>query len=243
MVLPKNFAILTRPRIETKSEGANKEFRLDELMKFPGAWKAIDPKWLEIPERLKDGGLMLVSEDENYARYKVWFDYLRKGIAAKEYRLERAEFEIWEHKNGLSLVVNAPRELAELSATFLAVIKCKDPFAIRLYKLNKENFIALIQHVRSLGGKVTVLQLRFVRTEDMGELSSLKISGKDLEEQNIDKLLSAAKKITRVGFYIPYLGEVFKFWVGHWGGGTIYMPIIIEPHHVWKLIEFFEKSI
>jgi len=243
MTLPKNFAVLTRPRIEPKDMDLGKEFKLDILMKFPGAWKAIDAKWLETPGRLKDGGLTLVSEDEDYAHYRVWFDYFRKGIAAKEYRLEKAEFEIWQHKNGLSLVVNAPRELAELSATFLSVVRCRDPFAIRLHKLNKEDFITLIQYVRSLGGKVTVLQLRYVRTEDMGELSSLKVSGKDMEEQNIEKLLSAARKVTRIGFYIPNLGgEVFKFWVGHWGGGTIYMPLTLEPHHIWRLIDFFENS-
>jgi hypothetical protein len=244
MTLPKNFAILTRPRIEPKSLDVNKEFKLDIMMEFPGAWKAINAKWLEAPERLKDGGLILVSEDENYAHYKVWFEYLRKGIAAKEYRAERAEFEIWQHKDGLSVVVNAPRELAELSATLLSIVKCNDPFAIRLYKLNKENFVTLIQYVRSLGGKVTVLQLRYVKTEDMGELSSLKISGKTMEGQNVDKLLSAARKVTRVGFYLPNLGgEGFKFWIGHWGGGTIYTPVILEPRHIWCLIRFFENSL
>ena len=42
MTLPKNFAILTKPRVE--SENIGNEFKLDTLMGFPGAWKAINAK-------------------------------------------------------------------------------------------------------------------------------------------------------------------------------------------------------
>jgi len=243
MPLPKNFAILTRPRVEGENVMDVTEFRLNVLMEFPGAWKAIDEKWLGPPGRLKDGGLRLISENEGYAHYRVWFTYLRKGIAAREYREEEAEFEIWQHRNGFSLAVNAPRELAELAATFLSVVRYKDPFAMRLRRLSKEDFLALIRHTRLLGGRITILHLRHVKTEDMGELSILKISGKDMKEGNVDELLAAAKKITRLGFHIPNLGgEEFKFWIGHWGGGTIYSPSMSEPHHAWRLIEFFEGS-
>lgn len=242
MPLPKNFAILTRPRMEV--EDMESKYKIDALMNFPGAWKAVDGKWLESPDRLKDGELVLLSSTTEYRHFKVWFEYSRKGIAAKEYRMERAEFEIWQHKNGLSLVVNAPRELAELSATFLSVATYKDPFAVKIRKLNREDFLTLIQRVKSLGGKITVLQLRYVKTEDMGELSVLKVSGKYMEDQNVNRLLNAAKKITRIGFQIPNLGgEEFKFWVGHWGGGTIYTPSMSEPHHIWCLIKFFEDSL
>jgi len=243
MTLPKNFAILTRPRVEIKDISMDNKFKISVLMSFPGAWKAIDAKWLESPERLKDGELTLVSEIGEYIHHRIWFDYYKKGIAAKDYHLERAEFEIWQHKNGFSLVVNAPRELAELSAAFLSVARYRDPFAVRIRKLNKEDFLTLIRHVKSLGGEITVLQLRYVKTEDMGELSVLKISGKSIGEQNIDKLLNAARKVTRIGFHIPNLGgEEFKFWIGHWGGGTIYTPSMSEPHHIWNLIKFFEDS-
>jgi hypothetical protein len=98
--------------------------------------------------------------------------------------------------------------------------------------------------VKSLGGKVTLLRLRYVKTEDMGELSVLKISGRSMEEQNINRLLNATKKITCIGFHIPNLGgEEFKFWAGHWGGGTIYAPSVLKPHHIWCLIKFFENSL
>jgi hypothetical protein len=241
MPLPKNFAVLTRPRVDIKD--LSNKYGIDTLMNFPGAWKAISERWLE-SGRLKDGELRLLSEIEEYMHYRVWFDYSRRGIAEKEYHMERAEFEIWQHKNGFSLVVNAPRELAELSATFLSVAKYGDPFAIRVRRMGREDFLALIQHANSLGGKVTVLQLRDIRTEDMGELSSLKISGKSMEDQNVSKLLNAAKRITRIGFQIPNLGgEEFRFWVGHWGGGTIYTPSMSEPHHAWSLIKFFEDSL
>jgi hypothetical protein len=95
--------------------------------------------------------------------------------------------------------------------------------------------------VKSLGGEITVLQLRYVKTEDMGKLSVLKISGKGMGEQNINKLLNAARKITRIGFHIPNLGgEEFKFWIGHWGGGTIYAFPCQSPNHIWSLIKFFK---
>lgn len=243
MPLPKNFAILTKPRVEVESV-KEKVYKIDKLMNFPGAWKAVSNKWLETPERLKDGELSLLSEGEEYRHFKVWFDYYRKGIAAKEYTLERAEFEIWQHKGGFSLVVNAPRELAELSATFLSTAIYNDPFAIRVRRLNRDDFITLIRYIRSLGGKVTIIHLRYVKTEDMGELSVLKISGKKMDERNIDRLLDVAKKITRVGFQVSNLSqEEYRFWVGHWGGGTIYTPSMSEPHHSWILIKLFENSL
>jgi len=243
MPLPKNFAILTKPRIEV-NKVEKKRYGIDILMNFPGAWKAIDEKWLETPKRLRDGELELLSDLGDYRHFKVRIDYSRKGIAAKEYSEEKAEFEVWQHKNGFSLVVNAPKDLAELTATFLSVAIYKDPFAVRMRKLNREDFMALVQHARSRGGRVIVLQLRYVKTEEMGELSVLKISGKSIEGQNVDRLLNAARKVTRIGFQIPNLSkEQFKFWVGHWGGGTIYTPSMSDPHHIWSLVKFFEDAL
>jgi len=243
MPLPKNFAILTRPRMEV-NKVEKKRYKIDILMNFPGAWKAIGEKWLETPKRLKDGELELLSDSMDYRHFMVRINYRRRGIAAKEYSEEKAEFEVWQHKNGFSLVVNAPKDLAELTAAFLSVAIYKDPFAMKIRKLRREDFMTLIQHARSLGGRVIVLQLRYVKTEEMGELSVLKISGKSIEGKSIDKLMNAARKVTRIGFHIPNLGkEQFKFWVGHWGGGTIYTPSMSKPHHIWSLVKFFEDSL
>ena len=78
----------------------------------------------------------------------------------------------------------------------------------------------------------------------MGELSVLKLSGRDIEGTSVDQLLSAAKKITRIGFQIPLIGEdEYKFWIGHWGGGTIYTPSMSEAHHIWNLLKFFEDAL
>jgi hypothetical protein len=243
MPIPKNFAILTKPRIEVDRVD-EKKYNLDFLMNFPGAWKALNEKWLETPRRLIDGEIQLLSDFTDYRHFVISINYTRKGIAAKEYREEKAEFEVWQHKNGFSLVVNAPRELAELTATFLSVAVYKDPFAVRIRKLSQEDFFTLLQYVRGIGGRVIVLQLRYVKTVDMGELSVLKISGETIEGESIEKLLNAARKITRIGFQIPTLnGERFKFWVGHWGGGTIYSPTMSKPHHAWSLIKFFEEAL
>jgi len=240
MPLPKNFAILTKPRIEV-DKIERKDYELGLLMNFPGAWKAINNKWLEDPDRLQDGGICFLSDQGEFRHFKVWFKYRRRGIAARNYVTEDAEFELWQHKNGFSLAVNAPKALAELAANLLSVAIYKDPFAVRIRKIRKEDFLALVQYTRSIGGKVVVLHLRHIRTEDMGILSVLKISGMDMKRANVDKLLNAAKRVTRIGFYIPNLGGTeFKFWIGHWGGGTIYLPPILEPHHVWTLIRFFE---
>jgi len=243
MPLPKNFAILTKPRIEVDRVDEEK-YNLDLLMNFPGAWKALNEKWLETPKRLIDGEIQLLSDFTDYRHFAISINYTKKGIAAKEYREEKAEFEVWQHKNGFSLVVNAPRELAELTATFLSVAVYKDPFAVRIRKLSQEDFFTLLRYVRGIGGRVIVLQLRHVKTVDMGELSVLKISGETIEGESIEKLLNAARKITRIGFQIPNLnGEQFKFWVGHWGGGTIYSPTMSKPHHAWSLIKFFEGAL
>lgn len=243
MPLPTNFTILTRPREEiVKVEKTT--FGLEVLMDFPSAWRALGSKWMDSPERLKEGELQLLSEEGEFRHFKVWIKYEKKGIAAKEYSLEKAEFQVWQHKNGFSLIINAPRILAELSACLLSVAIYKDPFAIRVHKIRKEDFLTLISYVKSLGGKVVVLHLRGINTEDMGNLSVFKVSGKDLEKsQDIDRFLEVAKKVTRIGFQIPNLGGTeFRFWLGHWGGGTIYLPSMTEPHHVWNLIRFFEKA-
>ena len=239
MPLPKNFAILTKPRVDV-SKIQQKKYGIEVLLNFPGAWKAIDEKWLEAPNRLKGGGLDLLSDLGEFRHFKVYFNYFRKGIAAKEYTEERAEFEVWQHKNGFSLVVNAPRDLAKLAATFISTAIYKDPFSIRIRSLDRDDFIALVRYVRTRGGKVTVLQLRRVETSDMGVLSVLKISsGQGIKDQDVDRFLNAAKKVTRIGFQIPNLNnEQFKFWVGHWGGGTIYTPSLTEPHHAWSLVKF-----
>lgn len=243
MPIPKNFAIITRPRIEVEKV-EKKKCEIDVLLNFPGAWKAINEKWLESPQRLKYGQIEFVSEIEDYRHFKAYITYARKGIAAKEYTEEEAEFDIWQHKNGFSLVVNAPKELAELAATFLSVYVYKDPFALRIRRMNMEDFLALIRYTHSIGGKVITIHLRYVKTEDMGEISVLKISGKDIEKANVNRLLSAAKKVTRIGFQIPFLGgEEYKFWIGHWGGGTIYTPPLSEVHHIWNLVNFFENAI
>jgi len=253
MPIPKNFAILTKPRIEVDRVD-EKKYNLDFLMNFPGAWKALNEKWLETPKRLIDGEFQLLSDFADYRHFMVSINYTRKGIAAKEYREEKAEFEVWQHKNGFSLVVNAPRELAELTATFLSVAVYKDPFAVRMRKLSREDFFTLLQYVRDIGGLVFVWQLRYVKTVDMGILSALgevpgfkiskKISLETIEGEVIEKLLNATRRVTRIGFQIPNLsGEQFKFWVGHWGGGTIYSPTMSKPHHAWSLIKFFEEAL
>jgi len=243
MPLPKNFAILTRPRREVNSVKV-RSYSLDSLLNFPGAWKAISSRWLEDPNRLQDGGIRLLSDEGEYRHYKVWFRYLRRGIASRRYMPDEAEFELWQHKGGFSLVVNAPKALAELTATLLSTAIYKDPFAVRVRRLEKDDFLTLVRYVRSIGGKVVVLHLRYIRTEDMGDLSVLKMSGPNMKRENIDRLLGVARRVTRVGFHIPNMGGTeFKFWVGHWGGGTIYLPPTLEPHHVWSLIRFFENAL
>jgi hypothetical protein len=240
MTLPKNFTVLAKPRKKI-NKVKRKCYGLEILMNFPGAWKALGSRWMQDSERLKGGELYLLSDEGEFRHFKVWIEYCRKGIAAREYTVEKAEFELWQHKNGFSLVINAPRVLAELTSTFLSVAIYRDPFAVRVRRIEKEDFLALLRYARSLGGKVTVLQLRHVKTEDMGNLSVLKISGRDMEGPNVDKLVNEARKVTRIGFQIPNLGGTeFRFWVGHWGGGTIYFPSMRVPHHAWNLIRFFE---
>jgi len=238
--LPKNFTILNRPRREV-DRIEDKKYGLDVLMNFQGAWRALNSKWLEDPDSLRQGELCLISDRGEFRHFRVSIEYMKKGIAAKKPSPEEAEFELWQHKDGFSVIINAPRALAELTATFLSVVIYKDPFAIRVRKVRKKDFFLLVRHARSLGGKVTTIHLRHVKTEDMGDLSVLKISGKNIEGPNVDKLLNVAGRITRIGFQIPNLGgEEYRFWIGHWGGGTIYMPSMTEPHHAWNLIRFFE---
>jgi hypothetical protein len=88
-----------------------------------------------------------------------------------------------------------------------------------------------------------MLHLRNVESENLS-LSVLQVHGKDVERMNVDEMLKSAKKIKRVGFYIPnLLGESFSFWVANWGGGAIYRPIDFLPHQVAGFLEFFEDTL
>ncbi len=240
MTAPKNFVIISKPRREIYKVERN-HFSLNDLMNFPGAWKALNQKWIENPDLLKAGEIRLLSEIDEFRHFLVRITYLRKGIASKDFFTDNAEFELWQHIDGFSLAVNATEDLAEIAAVMLSVGIYKDPFALRIRRMSKKDFLALVRYVKSVGGDVNILHLRWVRTEK-GILSTFKISGRTLEEFDIEKLIEASKKVTRIGFYIPNLGGTeFKFWIAHWGGGTIYTPQILERHNIWSLILFFEK--
>jgi len=239
---PKNFVIISKPRKEVHRI-EKKHFGLDVLMNFPGAWRALNRKWVENPDLLKAGEIKLLSEIDEFRHFLVKIKYLRKGIASKHFFEDDAEFELWQHINGFSLAVNATEDLAEIAAVMLSVGIYRDPFALRIRRISKEDFLALVRYVKSLGGVVNILHLRWVRTEK-GILSTFKISGKTLNGFDIEKLIEASKRVTRIGFHIPNLGGTeFNFWVAHWGGGTIYIPQMPERHNIWSLILFFERAL
>ncbi len=73
-------------------------------------------------------------------------------------------------------------------------------------------------------------------------MSVYNLSGKNIG--NPLESIEAAKKVKRMGFRFPRLADApFHFWVADWGGGTIYQPLDVRPHHVIALTNFFEKAL
>jgi hypothetical protein len=107
--------------------------------------------------------------------------------------------------------------------------------------LRKEDFIAIQKHALSLGGVLSALHLRNVKVGNT-ERSVYNTTGKNIG--NHDDLIVAAKKVKRMGFRFPRLGNSeFHFWVADWGGGTLYQPLQFLPHHVITLAKFFEEAL
>ena len=234
----REFAILIQPQEDVSLE--KEKYPLKILKDFPGSSQLPELKG----DIVTEGELELVSETKELREFDVTFKYKRrKTLISEESPEVTGNFKLWQHKKGLAVAVDSPRLLSSVAAAFLSVVQHNELRAVRLLEMTSNRFLALRKHANELGGQVTMLHLRDVESENL-RLSAFQVHGYDVEKMDVEKMLKSARKIKRVGFYIPNLaGEPFSFWVADWGGGAIYRPTELIPHQIAGLLEFFENSL
>jgi len=233
MSRPRGFAILVPNRMDMTPK--KKRVTLAELKEFPGSWKV---KGLD---RITSGVLSLSSETEDFRHFSVEMEYKQWSVIAKSAGKVSGSFDIWQRRGGYAVAVDCPRVLLDAAASLLSLSIYGDLGGFCTKNLKKEDFIAIQKHAFSLGAVMAALHLRNVKVGD-SEMSVYNMTGKNIG--NPQMLIRAAKKVKRIGFRFPRLGDSeFHFWVADWGGGTLYQPSQLLPHQVMTLAKFFEESL
>lgn len=230
---PKGFAIIVPNRKDISLK--KKSIMLAELKEFPGSWKV---KWLD---KITRGALRLSSEVDDIRHFNVEMEYMQWRVLAKSAEKVPGNFDVWQHKNGYAVAVNCPKNLVDATAALLSLSVYGDLAGFSSKNLHKADFIAIQKYAFGLGGVMAALHLRNIKVGD-SEMSVYNITGKNIG--NPEKLIKAAKKVKRMGFRFPRLGDSeFHFWVADWGGGTLYQPSEFLPHQVIALAKFFEEAL
>jgi len=233
MSQPTGFAILVPNRRDMPLK--KKSVNLAELKEFPGSWK------IKGMDRITDAMLRVISESEELRHFKANVEYKQWSVIARSATMMRGEFDIWQRRSGYAVAVNCPTVLVDAAASLLSLSIYDDLGGFSGKSLKKDDFIAIQKHAFSLGGVMAVLHLRNVKIGGI-ERSVYNTTGKNIG--NEEELIRAAKKVKRMGFRFPRLGDsYFHFWVADWGGGTLYQPSQFLPHHVVTLAKFFEEAL
>lgn len=230
---PKAFAILIPEAADTSTK--NNRLTLNNLKSVPGSWK------IKGLERLINCEFRIVSEDDEVRHFNMAVTYKQRSVIAQEISEVKGSFDVWHHRGGFAIALDCSRFMVDSIAAFLSLSIYGEIGIFRGQTLRKEGFLKIQQHAFNLGGVLSVLHLRTLKVQD-SEMSVYNLSGKNIG--NPSEQISAAKKIKRMGFRFPRLGDSpFHFWVADWGGGTIYQPLVILPHHALALAKFFEDAL
>jgi hypothetical protein len=230
---PRGFAILVPSRRDVPLK--KKNVTLAELRSFPGSWK------VRGLDRITDGTLNLISENEDLRHFSVEMKYLQRSVIAPRAVEVSGNFDVWQHRGGFAVAVNCPTFLVDAVASLISLSIYEDLGGITGKTLKKEDFIAIQAHAFSLGGIMTALHLRGISVDGYYR-SVYNTTGKNIGKE--EEKIKSAKKVKRIGFRFPRLGDSqFYFWVADWGGGTLYQPSQLLPHQVITLAKFFEEAL
>jgi len=233
MPQPMGFAILVPNRKDAPLK--KKNVNLTELKEFPGSWK------IKGLGRIIDATLQMTSETEEMRHFEAIVEYKQWSAIARSATTISGEFDIWQRRSGYAVAINCATVLVDMAASLLSLSIYEDLGGFSGKSLKKDDFITIQKHAFSLGAVMAVLHLRNVKIGGI-ERSVYNTTGKNIG--NEEDLIRAAKKVKRMGFRFPRLGDsYFHFWVADWGGGTLYQPSPFLPHHAVTLAKFFEEAL
>lgn len=230
---PRSFALLVP--ISEDASIKKKQVSVEDLKSAPASWK------ISGLERTVEGTLRLVSESEEMRHFEVSMKYKQRSVIAEKASVISGTYEVWQHRNGYAIALDSPSTLVSPTAALLSLSVYGEIGRFHGRTLGKDDFKLIEEHAARLGGVMAALHLRNVKVGP-NEMSVYNVTGKNIGD--LDKMIKAAKKIKRMGFRIPRLGDTpYYFWVADWGGGTIYQPLDMMPHQVVSLIKFFEDAL
>lgn len=214
-----------------------KKLMLENLRNLRGSGK-----FSEILKKIVGGELSFARETKNFRQYKLRCEfYGRKVSIAKEVPTYSGEFDIWQHKGGLAMTVGPSMILSRIAAAFLSASLYEEVDLAELFEFRSEDFSLLKEHIAKLGGEVTLLHIVGIKGTTYRTLT---VTGKNLEESEMWGFVDKASEIRRIGFRVSDLGgEPFSFWVASWGGGSIYQPFELLPHHISGFLDLLEKAL
>jgi hypothetical protein len=230
---PKGFAVIVPKRIDRTLK--RKIVTFADLKDSPGSWK------ISGIDRITTGELRFSSETTDVRHFSMKVGYKKWSVIAGSSEERKGELDIWQRKGGYAMAVNCPKVLVHAVASLLSLSIHGDLGGLSDKNLNKGDFLLIQKHALSIGGTMVVLHLRDVKVDER-EMSVYNMTGRNIG--NPEELIRAAKKVKRMGFRFPRLGDSeFHFWVADWGGGTLYQPSEFLPHHIIMLTRFFEQAL
>jgi hypothetical protein len=154
---------------------------------------------------------------------------------------------IWvRKKSGFVISFDAGRKLSESAIALLSYIATEDPSSIEQIRLEKEDFLRLMNWILADSHSIPS-GIKRITMHDVDEggikFKQIVLNSSRLENSPLfNRLLNSASVITNLGFITPPLSansRPLSCRVNYWGGLTIYTPDLLASE-ISELIGVFE---
>jgi len=233
----RGFALIFPAQEDIKSK--RKEITLKDLVFYPVSWK------IKNLDKVTGGKLNLIYENDSLREFRIILDY-NKRVGNRIVNTS-IKIDAFQSRKGYIVAIDCPSFLIYTVASLISLCIYGNINGFYARKFEKEDFLKIWDYAIKLGGIPREIHLRRIKGN---KVSIYHVTGQDIlgveEIGNPVKLMRMARKIKRLGFSFPpgCLDESpFHFWVADWGGGTIYEPLQLLPHHALILAEFFKRAL
>jgi len=217
---------------------------LATIMKLPG--DAEFARYLE--EHVIEASLCKLGEYDPLCQLELYCKFYGRRPTGKlpvKRPVVEQKSDIWISKGTkLAMAIDLPLNLSPIASALLSVGLYNKLGEVGTLEFDRRLFKTLLDKVKEKGGRLTSIHLRNVHEPySVGVLQISEWSGRGLE--SFPGLIEAINsgKIKRLGFHLEFEGDEFSFWIANFGNGTLYAPSVLEPHHIGKLIRFFEEML